>query len=541
MGQEKSYGRELELQTLLRRDHTLLGAVVHGIEGHVIEIQARATDVIKGKASWRGAVTVIGMARGAVNEAIDRIGGAFSKLEIPNPEVKIVINLAPPDLPKEGTWLDLPLSVIMLQAAGYLPDLHEQVESDYILIGEIGLHGEVRRVPGVLSMAHNAKKGQALIIPKGNEKECAVIMTVPSYEGCKISCVSKLIEVIDFFRGSNKLKNALSEGVKFKPFDDSVIEIGAIKGQQPAKEAALIAAAGGHNLLLIGPPGEGKSLLASSLPSILPSLSNQEILELTKIYSACGQLQVDGEVITRRPMRTVHHTASRQAIVGGGSNVPKPGEITLAHLGVLFLDELAEFSQSSIDCLRQPMEQGRVQITRVGASLEFPSDFTLVAAMNPCPCGYFGSEKCRCSSKQIESYQKKISGPILDRIDLKVEVSPLSAEERFSEPDPALTKEFRRRVVVARKRQSKRFEGTRIPHNASIPGGKIKEYCRFSESGFSAYKDAIESHNLSTRSMDRIAKVSRTIADLYNSDEIEPIHISRATHYVAGKIAQLIF
>jgi magnesium chelatase family protein len=312
------------------------------------------------------------------------------------------------------------------------------------------------------------------------------------------------------------------------------VDFGKIRGQQRAKEAACIAAAGGHNMLLIGPPGEGKSLLASAIPGILPRLSDEEKVELTRIYSAYGALEQDGCAVTRRPMRTVHHTASRQSIVGGGSRIPRPGEITLAHLGVLFLDEIAEFPASTIDAMRQPIENGEIVVSRVGATLTFPCRFTLVAAMNPCPCGYFGSDMCRCRDNDVKKYQKKLSGPILDRIDLQVEMERLSTEERFAPAEEDVSPRFRSRIEKARDRQLVRFAGKGIPFNAAIPGGTVMDYCNFSRESIGYYKEIIDNNTLTTRSMDRLAKVARTVADLDGSSEIQPAHVQKASSYVVG-------
>ncbi|MGC3966755.1 MAG: ATP-binding protein [Pirellulales bacterium] len=322
--------------------------------------------------------------------------------------------------------------------------------------------------------------------------------------------------------------------IHFESHIPKCVDFGRVRGQDRAKEAALIAAAGAHNLLLIGPPGEGKSLLASAIPGILPRLNNAEKVELTRIFSACGELERDGVAVTRRPMRRVHHTASKQSVIGGGSKIPKPGEVTLAHLGVLFLDEIAEFSTSTLESLRQPIEDGFVNISRVGATMTFPSRFTLVAAMNPCPCGYFGTEMCRCKDNDVKKYQKKISGPILDRIDLQVELSRLSTEERFTEVADGESEILRGKVQAARDRQNKRFEGKNIPFNAAIPGGHVREFCDFSESGFITYKVVIDNNSLSTRSMDRLAKVARTVADLQNAAKVEPAHVEKAAGFVVG-------
>jgi magnesium chelatase family protein len=524
------------LNELLKRDHSLNGGMLFGLDGYIIELQARAMEVLTKPTPWTHATQVSGMAAGAVGEATTRIAGAFAKLRIPDPEVRIQVNLAPAALLKVGAWLDLPLAVIMLQAAGVLPDLPEHLEGDFILVGEVGLHGEIRRVPGALSIAYAAKPGQSLIVPSGNEKECALILAKPGHEGCNVFPVSTLDEVVEFFRGKRKLDSALNEKIVFNNAIPKCIDFGAIKGQESAKEAAIIAAAGGHNLLMIGPPGEGKSLLASALPGILPQLSNHDKVELTKIYSASGALDRDGDAVTRRPFRSIHHTASRQSLVGGGSGVPRPGEITLAHLGILFLDEIAEFSRATLETLRQPLETGEIVISRVNATIKYPCQFTLVAAMNPCPCGYMGTDACACSETDISKYHKKLSGPLLDRIDLQVELKRLTTDERFAESQGEQTPRIRAKVETARARQRQRFGNAGIPFNAAIPGGMVREFCQFSDRGLNHYKALIDKHVLSTRSMDRLAKVVRTVADLVASDEIHPEHVDKAASFVVGGV-----
>ncbi len=525
---------------LLRKDHTLYGGILNGIDGQIIELQGRATALLKTPKPIIECCSITGMTRGAVKESLHRIAGSFSKLGIANSPVSLLINLAPAGIEKSGTWLDLPLAVILLQVAGMLPDLSKDKESKFILFGELGIHGELRRVPGALSLAFCAKPGQSLIVPKGNEKECALILAKPGHEGCKVFPVETFDEVLEYFRGHEKLKNALDESIKFEPIIDKAVDFGRIRGQEDAKRAAIICAAGGHNLLLIGPPGEGKSLLASAIPGILPQLTDAEKVELTRIYSAVGKLEQDGQAVTRRPVRTVHHSASLQALVGGGSGVPSPGEITLAHHGVLFLDELPEFSRQVLEALRQPLENGFVNISRVNASLEFPARFTLVAAMNPCPCGFAGTARCTCDSKAIERYQKKLSGPLLDRIDLQVFLQPLSTDERFAQIQEGESPKLRAAVQRARRKQHDRFSGTSISNNASIPGGQVADFCRFSDAGFVTYKLVIARGQISTRTVDRLAKVSTTIADLNNRNLIEPDDVEEAARFVAGGILELL-
>lgn len=520
------------LNDLLTRDHTLNAGVVQGLVGSIIEVQARAMSVLKKPKSWHAVTRITGLARNATSEAVSRIQGAFAKLRIPDPRVEILINLVPADVPKDSSSLDLAIAIVMLQAAGYLPDLPEAIEGDYVLVGEVGLHGELRRVRGVLSIAEAASPHQTLIVPIGNEKECAIVSLKQDRKRCQVAAVANLQEVVEFFAGKRGLENVMNQRATVNSALPRAPDFAIIKGQREAKEAAVIAAAGGHNLLFIGPPGEGKSLLAHATAGILPPLAPDEIVELTRIYSAAGAIEHDGAVVNRRPFRVVHHTASKQALIGGGSDALQPGEITLAHLGILFLDELPEFRRDVLESLRQPMEEGVITVTRVKARATFPARFTLIAAMNPCPCGYHGTPQCVCTAREVAAYQERISGPLLDRIDMKVEMDRLTVDERFSEEGGPGSKELRERVTQARKRQMERFAELNIPFNAAIPAGRIRELCQFSPEGFEAYKRVVAENSISTRTTDRLAKVARTVADLAGSDCIEPEHINKAVRFV---------
>jgi magnesium chelatase family protein len=407
-------------------------------------------------------------------------------------------------------------------------------------MGELGIHAEVRRVRGALSLAYVAKPGQKLIVPTGNEKECALILAKPGHEGCGVYPVSLLEDVIEFFRGRKQLDNALTQRVAFEDHIPKAVDFGLIRGQERAKAAAVIAAAGGHNLLMVGPPGEGKSMLAKAIAGILPRLTNAQKVELTRIYSACGELKNDGTAVTRRPVRSVHHTATKIAVIGGG-RIPMPGEVTLAHMGVLFLDELAEFTRDTLESLRQPIEDGEVHISRSAAKEKFPCEFTLVAAMNPCPCGYFGTTECRCKETDVKRYLSKISGPILDRIDLQVELTALTTKERMAPAIKDQSRKLRDKVQKARDLQQERFKADGISCNATIPAGQTFDYCEFAPDAMNHFTEIVDRNKVSTRSTNRLAKVSRTVADLNGAAQIDRAHVDEASQFVIGGILRDMF
>jgi len=494
---------------------------IYGIDAYPVEVE------VDFSAAREITFVTVGLPDTAVKESKDRVGSAVSNSGFSIPYGRITINLAPADMKKEGPSFDLSIAIGLLAAGRQIPP---GPFDRYLITGELALNGAVRPVRGVLPLALLARKRglKGIMVPAENAAEASVV------DGIDVYPVRSLNQAVKFLSGDIAIDPVQTDVRRlFQQQQQYEIDFADIKGQEHVKRALEVAVAGAHNLLMIGPPGMGKSLLAKAIPTIIPPMSMREALETTKIHSIAGKLDDNNYLVARRPFRSPHHTISFAALVGGGGNNPSPGEVSLANHGVLFLDELPEYRRDALEALRQPLEDRSVTIARSSASMTFPSGFMLVAAMNPCPCGYFTDPRreCRCTPNKIQRYISKISGPLLDRIDIHVEVPALSYNELISSRSGEPSSDISKRVQAVRQMQHKRYALEAIYCNADMNTRQVKKYCKLDKEGHRILKAAVTDLGMSARAFDRILKVARTIADLDQSQQIKAHHVSEAAQY----------